>query len=105
MSSRPRPRSWPAVSFCAWSSFSRLKEFDVTATRVVLLLVLCMVAACTSPEAGRPRAGGAGADVGNRSKFVRMHEGADPFYKTPKLIGSQPPPLAGARQAEQLSRQ
>jgi hypothetical protein len=33
-----------------------------------------------------------------------MHEGADPFYKTPKLIRSQPPPLASARQADTLSR-
>ena len=43
-------------------------------------------------------------DVGNRTKFVRMHEGADPFYKTPNLIPAQPPPLAPARQADTLSR-
>jgi hypothetical protein len=35
---------------------------------------------------------------------VRMHEGADPFNKTPKLIKSQHPSLEGARQADQLSR-
>lgn len=71
---------------------------------IIFLVVLCALAACTSPETGRPRGGGPGADVGNRSKVVRMHEGADPFYKTPKLIRSQPPPLASARQADQLSR-
>ena len=70
---------------------------------IFFLLVLCALAACTSPETGRPR-GGPGADVGNRTKFVRIHEGADPFYKTPKLIRSQSPPLASARQADQLSR-
>jgi hypothetical protein len=42
--------------------------------------------------------------MGNRTKVVRMHEGADPFYKTPKLIRSQSPPLTSARQADQLSR-
>jgi hypothetical protein len=35
---------------------------------------------------------------------VRMHEGADPFNKTPKLIKNQHPSLEGARQADQLSR-
>jgi hypothetical protein len=70
---------------------------------IILLVLLCALAACTSPETGRPR-GGAGADVGNRTKFMRMHEGSDPFYKTPTLIRSQPPPLASARQADKLSR-
>ena len=73
-------------------------------TAIIFLVVLCALAACTSPETGRSRGGGPGADVGNRTKFVRMHEGADPFYKTPKLIRSQPPPLASARHADQLSR-
>ena len=71
---------------------------------IIFLVVVCAVAACTSPEAGRSRGGGQGADVGNRTKVVRMHEGADPFYKTPKLIRGQPPPLASARQADNLSR-
>ena len=73
-------------------------------TAVIFLVVLCALAACTSPETGRARGGGPGADVGNRTKFARMHEGADPFYKTPKLIPSQSPPLASARQADKLSR-
>ena len=73
-------------------------------TPVVLFVVLCALAACASPETGRSRGGGSGADVGNRTKVVRMHEGADPFYKTPKLIASQSPPLAAARQADKLSR-
>ena len=73
-------------------------------TPIICLVVLCALAACASPETGRSRGGGPGADVGNRTKFVRMHEGADPFYKTPQLIRSQPPPLASARQADKLSR-
>ena len=72
---------------------------------LIILAIVCMLAACASPETGRARGGGPGADVGNRSKVVRMHEGADPFYKTPKLIRSQPPPLESARQADKLSRQ
>jgi hypothetical protein len=75
----------------------------VRPTPIIFLLVLCAVAACASPETGRLR-GGPGADTGNRTKVVRMHEGADPFYKTPNLIRGQPPPLASARQADQLSR-
>ena len=71
---------------------------------IFFLVVVGTFAACASPETGRSRGGGQGADVGNRTKFVRMHEGADPFYKTPKLIRSQPPPLASARQADTLSR-
>ena len=73
-------------------------------TSIIFLAVICVLAACASPETGRSRGGGPGADVGNRTKVVRMHEGADPFYKTPKLIRSQPPPLASARQADTLSR-
>jgi hypothetical protein len=68
--------------------------------------VLFALAACASPETSRSRGGGPGADVGNRTtaKMVRMHEGADPFINTPKKIPSQGAPLAGARQADQLSR-
>jgi hypothetical protein len=75
----------------------------VSHTAVFFLAVLCALAGCTSPETGRTR-GGSGADVGNRTKVVRLHEGADPFYKTPKLIASQSAPLASARQADTLSR-
>ena len=70
---------------------------------VIILVAMCALVACASPEAGRAR-GGPGADMGNRTKVVKMHEGADPFYKTPKLIRSQNPPLTSARQADQLSR-
>ena len=73
-------------------------------TTIIFLAVVCALAACTSPETGRSRGGGPGADVGNKTKFMRIHEGADPFYKTPKLIRSQSPPLASARHADQLSR-
>ncbi|HSE86096.1 MAG TPA: hypothetical protein VLJ79_07760 [Candidatus Binatia bacterium] len=62
-------------------------------------------AACSSPETTRTRGGGPGADVGNRDKFVQMHEGSKPFEKTPKVISTKHPPLAPASQADQLSRQ
>jgi hypothetical protein len=69
-----------------------------------VLLIACIVAAgCASPEATRER-GGRGADVGNRPKVAEMHDGAEPFWKTPRLVTSHPP-LESARQAEQLSRQ
>jgi hypothetical protein len=70
-----------------------------------ILLTGCMAAAgCVSPESDRAR-GGRGADVGNRPRIVEMHDGSDPFWKTPERITSKHPPLGSARQAEQLSRQ
>jgi hypothetical protein len=50
-----------------------------------LLLALAALAACTSPEATRQRAGGPGADVGNRGR-VELHAGADPYAKTPVVL-------------------
>jgi hypothetical protein len=69
-----------------------------------VLLIGCTVAVgCVSPETTRVR-GGRGADVGNRPEVVKMHDGAEPFWKTPRLVTTHPP-LESARQAEQLSRQ
>jgi hypothetical protein len=68
------------------------------------VLIGCIVAVgCVSPEATRER-GGRGGDVGNRPKVAKMHDGAEPFWKTPRLVATHPP-LESARQAEQLSRQ
>jgi hypothetical protein len=64
-----------------------------------------LVAACTSPEATRERAGGAGADTGNRGDVVLMHEGSHPYAGTPRLIPAEAPPLEPARHADRLSRQ
>ena len=72
---------------------------------LTVLLIGCIVAAgCVSPETTRIR-GGHGADVGNRPVVVKIHDGAEPFWKTPERIDTQHPPLESARQAEQLSRQ
>ena len=76
--------------------------------RFALITVAALVfylAACASPEATRTRGGGPGADVGNRAKFVQMHEGSKPFERTPKIISAKNPPLGPASQADQLSRQ
>jgi hypothetical protein len=78
--------------------------------RVIFLFVavVVVVIGCSSPETGRSRGGGSGADVGNRtskSATVRMHEGSDPYAKTPKIIHAQGPSLDSARQADRLSRQ
>jgi hypothetical protein len=70
-----------------------------------LLLACTLLAGCASPEATRTRGGGPGADVGNRSQTVEMHEGSRPFWKTPDRIRVEHPPLEPARQADQLSRQ
>ena len=59
---------------------------------------------CASPETKRVRGGGPGADIGNRGKFVQMHEGSRPFENTPKIIPTKHPSLAPASQANDLSR-
>ena len=72
---------------------------------VVLLVAACAVlSGCTSPEATRNRGGGPGADVGNRSKDVKMHEGSETYWKTPQRIEGNHPPLDSSRQAQELSR-
>ncbi len=74
------------------------------AVKAVALAVACGVAAsCTSPEATRTR-GGRGADVGNRRATVEMHQGSQPFWKTPNRINVEHPPLDPAQQADALSR-
>ena len=70
-----------------------------------MLLIGAAVSGCVSPETTRTRGDGPGADVGNRGPVVKLHEGSDPFWKTPDRIPiEQQPPLAPARQAQQLSR-
>jgi hypothetical protein len=82
-----------------------MKETKMKTVAFTMLLISCTVAVgCASPEATRVR-GGRGADVGNRPEVVKMHDGAEPFWKTPRRITTQHPPLESARQAEQLSRQ
>jgi len=66
----------------------------------ILVLVLAAgLAACTSPEATRVRAGGPGGDTGNRDRLVEMHEGSEPYWRTPRLIGeAHQAPTRTARQ-------
>jgi hypothetical protein len=72
---------------------------------VLMLLIGCAaVVGCVSPETTRTRGDGPGADVGNKGPTVKLHEGSDPFWKTPHRIHDQHPLLAPARQAQQLSR-
>ena len=71
---------------------------------LVMLMAVFWSAGCSSPETMRTRGGGPGADIGNRDKIVRTHEGARPYENTPKLIPAKGPPLESARQADQLSR-
>ena len=72
---------------------------------VILLITLSFyLVGCAGPETTRTRGGGPGADVGNRGKPVEMHEGSQPFWKTPKIIPAKHPPLDPANQADQLSR-
>lgn len=70
----------------------------------LVALAAAALAACTSPEAGRERGGGRGADVGNRGDPVVMHEGSKPYAGTPRLIPGEAPPVDGAQQASRLSR-
>jgi hypothetical protein len=74
-----------------------------TVAFTVLLIGCIVTAGCVSPESTRIR-GGRGADIGNRPQVVKMHDGAEPFWETPRRVTTHPP-LESARQAEQLSRE
>jgi hypothetical protein len=71
----------------------------------VVLLGVMMLAGCESPEATRVRGGGPGADRGNRPATVKMHEGSQPFWKTPKRIPAESVGLEPSTQAREISRQ
>jgi hypothetical protein len=73
-------------------------------TVIVLFGVLFLIAACASPEASRSRGGGPGADVGNRTRIVEMHEGSKPYEKTPRIIPAQQPATQPASRADASSR-
>jgi uncharacterized protein YceK len=68
------------------------------------LLACLLLSGCGSPEARRTRGSGPGADVGNRPAIAKMHEGAQPFWKTPERLTNKQGPLDAARQADRLSR-
>lgn len=53
-----------------------------------LLVLAVVLGACTSPEATRQRAGGAGGDVGNRGDTVELHGGSQPYWRTPEAVRS-----------------
>jgi hypothetical protein len=67
--------------------------------RWVPVLLAAGLAGCVSPEAGRARGGGPGADPGNHGAVVRMHAGARVYYRTPcktvKVKCSGPMPAPG----------
>jgi hypothetical protein len=64
---------------------------------LALAALAWLVAACTSPEATRTRAGGPGGDVGNRRDNVSMHEGSKPYWSTPRTPGITGPPEPATR--------
>jgi hypothetical protein len=51
--------------------------------------LMAALGACTSPEATRTRAGGAGGDTGNRGRVVEMHEGSQPYWRSPQLLSGE----------------
>lgn len=67
-------------------------------------ILVATLTACGSPEAGRARGGGPGADVGNHGRVADMHEGSWMFYRTPDKIQGRGPDLEPARQSQRLSR-
>ena len=73
--------------------------------RVGLLGLLGLSAGCESPEAIRTRGGGPGADAQNRPAVVKMHEGSDPFWRTPTMLDEQQTALDAARHAQTQSVQ
>jgi hypothetical protein len=86
-SSRHPERSEGSLRVHAERSFAALR-----------MTVLLFLAACASPEAGRPP-GAPGADVHNRGDPVEFHAGAQPYYDTPCVTEPVechgPPPVFG----------
>jgi hypothetical protein len=92
------PEAIPPVSSGATGLLRPLRSLAMTPLCVLLLN------ACTSPEAGRARGGGPGADVKNWGHPVELHAGAQPYYETPcvtdpvechgpkPVFGPTPPP-------------
>jgi hypothetical protein len=76
----------------------------MTVSAMALFGALFFLLACASPEATRTRGGGPGADVGNRTRIVQMHEGSKPFDKTPQIIRTQQPTLTTASKDDRSSR-
>ena len=64
-----------------------------------VLLFAFSTAACASPEAGRTRGGGPGADVKNWGQPVELHAGAEQYHDTPCVTEpvecNGPPPVFG----------
>jgi hypothetical protein len=57
----------------------------------MLLLLGGMALAACSPEATRIREGGPGGDIGNRSGTVQIHGTINPYYQTPRYLGTAVP--------------
>jgi hypothetical protein len=54
--------------------------------RLALVAAVGLAAACSSPEAGRTRGGGPGADPGNHGSPVEIHGPKNMFHETPQKI-------------------
>jgi hypothetical protein len=66
--------------------------------RVLLLLSAAVVLASCSPEDGRVRSSGPGADTGNRTAQVQIHAGSsEAYYGTPDLNPKLAAPSAAAK--------
>jgi hypothetical protein len=73
--------------------------------QTLVILTALAAAGCVSPEASRTRGGGAGADVGNRPRDVKIHGGSNQYWRTPDRIPVEGTSLDSARHAQRLSRQ
>jgi hypothetical protein len=66
---------------------------------MTLALICPLLLACSSPEAGRTRGGGPGADVKNWNHPVELHAGAEIYHDTPCVTEpvecNGPPPVFG----------
>ena len=64
---------------------NRVRTFSI-----LLLLGALTIAAC-SPEATRSRGSGPGGDTGNRSAVPQIHGTINPYYETPRYLGTAVP--------------
>ena len=57
----------------------------------IFLLIGVLASVACSPEATRSRGGGPGGDIGNHSAVPQIHGTVNPYYETPRYLGTPTP--------------
>lgn len=86
MQTSPTPRA-PLRAAAARSRFGATVHWPRSLTPIAAAVLLAVATIACSPESGRVRGGGPGADIGNHAKTVQLHGQGIIYYQTP-LVGN-----------------